>query len=205
MLFFGDKLVDAVDNGVAWIFGGTKRTVKKISSKSIRHKAKLAKRKAKRGRHYKRYWGCTKEAKYNARRDAIAANSHGEYMYWRRKAYEEENYVVLDPLYEVDEAEDEAFWEAMPAYQDDFSFMPGLVPKRTCCSCKGCMRDNQTVLVSNQDQVTYAKAPVSVVAPTCTKSFFNMHVLLLLIGIAFGMLCVPAVAMDLGDGSKFDW
>ena len=57
-------------------------------------------------------------------------------------------------------------------------------------------------LVQNHQQTIYAKAPVSVVMLNHTKSFFNANVLLFLIGIAFGMLCVPAVAMDLSDGNK---
>jgi hypothetical protein len=48
----------------------------------------------------------------------------------------------------------------------------------------------------------YAKAPASMVALSRSRTLFNAHVLLFLMGIAFGMLCVPAVAMDLGDGNK---
>jgi hypothetical protein len=199
-----DAFVDVVNHGVSWLFG-SKTAAKKSSSKSTQHKAKLAKRKAKRGRHFKQYWKCTNEAKLKACSAAIAANMHWTIMYWRRKAYEEEIphlgiALAIDTAMD-DVKEDEAFWDAMPDYEDDLKVLPGLVPKRTKCNCQGCDRYNRVVLVSEHNQAGYAKAPVSIVAPS-RRSFVNVHVLLLLIGIAFGMLCVPAVAMDLGDGNK---
>jgi hypothetical protein len=196
-LFCISKFLDVVDHGIAWLLG-RKATAKKISSKSIRHKAKLAKHKAKKGHHYKRYWGCTKEAAFKVRQAAIAANMHWSMSYWLSKAREEAKVAVRDA------EDDEAFWNAMPLYEDNFAFMPGLVPKRTRCVCQGCVHVNRTVLYQSHhqpQQLSNAKAPASVVVPS-RRTFFNAHVLLFLIGIAFGMLCVPAVAMDLGDGSK---
>jgi hypothetical protein len=192
-----DAFLKAVHYGVSWLFG-SKTAAKKRSSKSIWHKAKLAKSKAKRGCHFKHYWGCTKEAKFKARQAAIAVNMHWSTSYWQSKAREYAEAAARDV------EGDEAFWNAMPLYEDNFAFMPGLVPKRTRCACQGCERVNRTVLYQSRvrpQQLSYAKAPASVVVPSC-QTFFNAQVLLFLIGIAFGMLCVPAVAMDLGDGSK---
>jgi Zinc knuckle len=197
-----DAFLKAVDHGASWFFG-RKATAKKVSSKSIRHKAKLSKRLAKKGRHFKRYWGCTKEAKFKARQAAIAANRHWTTSYWQLKARENQARVYAETAAR-DAEEDEAFWNAMPSYEDNFSFMPGLVPKRSRCVCHGCERVDRTVVYQSQarpQQLSYAKAPASVIVPS-RRTFFNAHVLLFLIGIAFGMLCVPATVMDLGDGSK---
>ena len=206
-VFFCIKLVaKAVHHGVsglAWLFG-RKTAAKKVSSKSIRHRAKLAKRKAKKGRHFRRYWGCTKEAKYNAQQAAIAANRHWATSYWRRKEREAQALANIAEAARIVE-EENAYWNAMPTYEDNFSFMPGLIPKRmTPCRCHGCERINRTVVsedLARPQRLSYAKAPASVVAPS-RRTFFNAQVLLFLMGIVFGMLCVPAVAMDLGDGSK---
>jgi Zinc knuckle len=197
-----DAFLKAVDHGTSWLFG-RKVTVKKVSSKSIRHKAKLAKHLAKKGCHFKRYWGCTKEAKFKAQQAAIAANTHWTTSYWQCKACENLAREYAEAVAR-DVEEDEAFWNAMPLYEDNFAFMPGLIPKRTRCACHGCARVNRTVAYQSHarpQQLSYAKAPASVVVPSC-RTFFNAQVLLFLIGIAFGMLCVPATAMDLGDGSK---
>jgi hypothetical protein len=83
-----DAFLNAVHHGTSWLFG-RKTTTKKSSSKSARHKVKLAKCKAKKGHHYKRYWGCTKEAKFKVRQAAIAANMHWSTSYWQSKAREE--------------------------------------------------------------------------------------------------------------------
>ena len=179
--------MSALDHGVSWLFG-RKATAKKVSSKSMRHRIKLAKHKAKRGRHFKRYWGCTKEAKYKARQVAISANMHWSFMYWRCKEYEEylkeHGMEINNGVIEVvdDEEQDDAFWASLPRFVDtDFDSVPGLLPKRTKCSCFGCTRFERTV---HHHQGGYAKAPVSAVVSSCTKT------------------CVPAVGMDLGDGNK---
>jgi hypothetical protein len=46
---------------VQWWCNGCPTNKKKVSSKSLCHQRKLARLWAKRGKHYKRYWGCTKE------------------------------------------------------------------------------------------------------------------------------------------------
>jgi hypothetical protein len=156
-----NAFLKAVDHGVSWLFG-RKTAAKKLSSKSIQHKAKLAKRLAKKGRHFKRYWGCTKEAKFKAWQAAIAANRHWTTSYWQLKA--RENQAAAR-----DVEEDEAFWNAMPSYEDNFSFMPGLVPKRSRCACNGCGRVDRTVVYQSQaspQQLSYAKAPASVTVPS---------------------------------------